>query len=176
MKNFDGKILFLDREDINTDEIIPAKYLTASTKESLKLHLLEDLKLDKFDYKKDVNDKNVIITRSNFGCGSSREHAVWAFEENNINVIIATNFARIFKKNMCNCGLLAIELPANVIDNLFDKYSNSEAVAKIDLTNKKIKIIVDDNIVLEISFDLPKFDEELIKTGGWIDFAENRYT
>jgi len=175
MKSFEGKILFLDRDDINTDEIIPAKYLTTSTKESLKPHLLEDLKLDKFDYKKDIDDKNIVIARSNFGCGSSREHAVWAFEENNINVIIAPNFARIFRKNMYNCGLLAIELPPNVIDNLFNKYSSSETNIKIDLVNRKINIIVNSDIVLKIDFELSKFDEELIKTGGWIDFAEKRY-
>ncbi len=175
MKNFGGKILFLDRDDINTDEIIPAKYLTTSTKESLKPHLLEDLKLDKFDSKKDIDNKGVVISKANFGCGSSREHAVWAFEENNINVVIALNFARIFRKNMYNCGLLAIELPKATIDELFKLYSNSDAEAKIDLANKKINIVVNNNTVKQIDFQLSSFDEELIKTGGWLDFAEKRY-
>ena len=102
MKNFNGHVLFLDRSDINTDEIIPAKYLTEITKQALKPHLLEDLKLSGFDSQRDVDGKHVIITRSNFGCGSSREHAPWALEVNNIHLVIAENFARIFRQNMFN--------------------------------------------------------------------------
>ena len=75
MKEFKGKVLFLDRSDINTDEIIPAKYLTEIEKSAMGPHLLEDLKLDGFDPANDINGKSVIITRENFGCGSSREHA-----------------------------------------------------------------------------------------------------
>lgn len=80
MKNFNGKILFLDRSDINTDEIIPAKYLTELTKAALKPYCLEDLNLPGFDPKKDIAGKSVIVTRANFGCGSSREHAPWVLE------------------------------------------------------------------------------------------------
>ena len=104
MKQFGGAVLFLDRSDINTDEIIPAKYLTENTKQALKPYLLEDLKLEGFDSKKDIVGKKVIITRENFGCGSSREHAPWALEVNGIYVVVATNFARIFRQNMYNCA------------------------------------------------------------------------
>jgi len=89
MKTFNGEVLFLDRDDINTDEIIPAKYLTEDTKEALKPHLLEDLKLKGFDPLRDINGKGAVLTRANFGCGSSREHAPWAFEVNGINIVIA---------------------------------------------------------------------------------------
>ena len=75
MKDFNGKILFLDRDDINTDEIIPARYLTEITKQALQPHLLEDLNLEEFDPRTDIPGKSVIISRANFGCGSSREHA-----------------------------------------------------------------------------------------------------
>ncbi|MBN1469695.1 MAG: 3-isopropylmalate dehydratase small subunit, partial [Fusobacteriaceae bacterium] len=104
MKKFQGKVLFLNRKDINTDEIIPAKYLTEITKDALKPFLLEDLKLEDFSPKEDIKDKQIIITRENFGCGSSREHAPWALEVNGINVVIAESFARIFRQNMYNCG------------------------------------------------------------------------
>ena len=116
MKQFGGQVLFLDRSDINTDEIIPAKYLTEISKQALKPYLLEDLKLDGFDSKADVPGKKVIITRENFGCGSSREHAPWALEVNGINVVVAPNFARIFRQNMYNCGMLAIELSERDVD------------------------------------------------------------
>ena len=100
MKQFGGAVLFLDRSDINTDEIIPAKYLTEISKQALKPYLLEDLKLEGFNPKTDVAGNKVIITRENFGCGSSREHAPWALEVNGIYVVVATNFARIFRQNM----------------------------------------------------------------------------
>jgi len=109
MKEFSGQALFLDRNDINTDEIIPAKYLTENSKEALKPHILEDLHLEGFDAGKDLAGKNIIVTKSNFGCGSSREHAVWVFEVNDINVVIAESFARIFRQNMFNCGMLLLQ-------------------------------------------------------------------
>ena len=89
-KTFGGPSIFLDRGDINTDEIIPAKYLTEVTKEALKPYCLEDLSLDGFDPKGDkLANARVIVTRENFGCGSSREHAPWVFEVNEIHTVIA---------------------------------------------------------------------------------------
>ena len=117
MKTFGGPALFLDRSDINTDEIIPAKYLTEITKEDLKPYMLEDLKLDGFEPKSEKTRKaRVIVSRANFGCGSSREHAPWVFEVNGITAVIAESFARIFRQNMFNCGMVAIELPREMID------------------------------------------------------------
>ena len=123
MKSFSGNVLFLDRADINTDEIIPAKYLTEITKEALKPHLLEDLCLEGFLPGKSTLDKQVVVTRANFGCGSSREHAPWAFEVNGIHVVIAESFARIFRQNMFNCGMLAVELPEDAIADLFARFA-----------------------------------------------------
>ena len=174
MKNFGGKVLFLDRDDINTDEIIPAKYLTEITKEALKPYLLEDLMLDGFDPKKDIQDKAVIITRSNFGCGSSREHAPWALEVNNINVVLATSFARFFRQNMFNCGMMAIELSEDVIDNLFKKYSNSEAIVDFDLDKKELTIS-NDKISDTFKFEISHFDDALVHAGGWVEYADKNY-
>ena len=119
MKDFNGKVLFLDRSDINTDEIIPARYLTEITKEALKPYLLEDLSLKGFDPTSDIVENAVVLTRANFGCGSSREHAPWAFEVNGINIVIGESYARIFKQNMFNCGMMAVELPKDAIYRLF---------------------------------------------------------
>src|SRR5512136_528050 len=119
MKTFGGPVLFLDRSDINTDEIIPAKYLTEVEKEALRPYLLEDLKLDGFDAAGPWRGKaRVIVTRANFGCGSSREHAPWALEVNGITCVIAESYARIFRQNMFNCGMLAIELPKETISGI----------------------------------------------------------
>ncbi|MFP4385216.1 MAG: 3-isopropylmalate dehydratase small subunit, partial [Spirochaetia bacterium] len=88
MNKFHGKVLYLDRSDINTDEIIPAKYLTEISKEALKPHLLEDLDIPGFDPASDITEKAIILTRDNFGCGSSREHAPWALAVNGIQVVV----------------------------------------------------------------------------------------
>ena len=123
MKDFNGKVLFLNRSDINTDEIIPARYLTEITKEALKPNLLEDLSLEGFDPTSDIEKNSVVLTRANFGCGSSREHAPWAFEVNDINIVIGESYARIFKQNMFNCGMMAVELPKDAIDRLFTEFA-----------------------------------------------------
>ena len=127
MKEFNGKILFLDRADINTDEIIPAKYLTEINKIALKPFLLEDLTLKGFSHPEDISDVNVIVTRANFGCGSSREHAPWALEMNGINIVIAENFARIFRQNMFNCGMMAVSLSVGTIESIFTKFMGDES-------------------------------------------------
>lgn len=174
MKKFNGKVLFLDKNDINTDEIIPAKYLTEITKEALKPYLLEDLILDGFDNEEDIKDKAVVITRENFGCGSSREHAPWALEVNGINVVIAESFARIFRQNMYNCGMLAIDLPKETIDSLFNNYAGKDTFIEIDLDNNKI-LVSSQGKSEEIDFKIGGFDKVLVKEGGWIGYAESNY-
>ena len=173
MKAFKGKVLFLDRSDINTDEIIPAKYLTENTKEALKPHILEDLHLDGFDAEKDIAGKNIIVTKSNFGCGSSREHAVWVFEVNDINVVIAESFARIFRQNMFNCGMLAIELPRNDIDTIFSL--GKDTVISIDLEQNMIVAENGQGKKEVIPFELNPFDRELVLAGGWLAYADTKY-
>lgn len=174
MKNFDGSVLFLDRSDINTDEIIPAKYLTEITKEALSPYLLEDLKMDGFSPADDIGGKSVVITRANFGCGSSREHAPWAFEVNGINLVIAESFARIFRQNMFNCGMMAVELPAEKIDHLFKTYAGKNATLKTDF-DKGIFVIESEGRSEEIEFDISDFDRSLVGAGGWVDFADKNY-
>ena len=173
MKDFKGKALFLDRNDINTDEIIPAKYLTENTKEALKPHILEDLHLEGFDAAKDIAGKNIIVTKSNFGCGSSREHAVWVFEENDINVVIAESFARIFRQNMFNCGMLAIELPKNEINTIFAL--GKDVAVSVDLKQNKIVAENGEGEKKLISFELNPFDRELVLAGGWLPYADKKY-
>ena len=174
MKNFNGKILFLDRSDINTDEIIPAKYLTESSKAALKPYCLEDLILEGFDPKKDLADKSVVVTRANFGCGSSREHAPWALECNGINLVIAENFARIFRQNMFNCDMLAISLDAAKIDALFRDFSAGEAFLEMDLAGKKFTVTGSGKKAV-FDFEIGDFDLDLVKAGGWVSYADARY-
>ena len=174
MKNFSGKVLFLDRSDINTDEIIPAKYLTEITKKAMGPHLLEDLNMEEFDVKKDLEGISVIITRENFGCGSSREHAPWALEVNDINLVIAPNFARIFRQNMFNCGMMAVEISAEKVDELFKAFKGKETTVATDFDEKKFTVKSDDKEI-DFDFSISGFDEELVKAGGWVDYADSNY-
>jgi 3-isopropylmalate/(R)-2-methylmalate dehydratase small subunit len=174
MKTFGGPVLFLDRSDINTDEIIPAKYLTENTREALTPYLLEDLKVPGFDPKKDLAGKRAIVTRANFGCGSSREHAPWALEMNNITVVIAGSFARIFRQNMYNCGLLAVELPAAELDALFVKFAGKDTTLEVNVTEAAL-IFTAIHEKKNVSFVLKDFDRALIEAGGWVEYAAERY-
>ena len=178
MKAFGGPAIFLDRSNINTDEIIPAKYLTEISKTALKPHLLEDLLLDgkPFDYQGlEMTRARVVITRANFGCGSSREHAVWAFEVNDINVVIAESFARIFRQNMFNCGILAVEIDPLQLDILFAM----EGKLTIDMDLEKDQLIAssDDPAQKNVtcSFVVNAFDKELVAAGGWLAYADSHY-
>jgi 3-isopropylmalate/(R)-2-methylmalate dehydratase small subunit len=178
MKEFGGPAIFLDRNDINTDEIIPAKYLTEISKTALKPHLLEDLLLDgrPFEARSPaMQQARVVISRANFGCGSSREHAVWAFEVNDINVIVAESFARIFRQNMFNCGILAIELAKASLDLLFAMQGNIEV--KVDLQQNTMTALSDSpgQAPVTCAFQLNSLDRDLVASGGWLAFADQHY-
>jgi len=136
--------------------------------------LLEDLKLEGFDPKLDIKGKSVIITRENFGCGSSREHAPWALEVNNINLVIAPGFARIFRQNMFNCGMLAIELLTDQIDDIFDKFSKIDCKIEVDINSCEL-MIESANLTQTIKFNISQFDKALVQTGGWVDYADTHY-
>jgi 3-isopropylmalate/(R)-2-methylmalate dehydratase small subunit len=174
MKNFSGNVLFLDRSDINTDEIIPAKYLTEISKQALKPYLLEDIQLEDFDSRRNINGKKVIITRANFGCGSSREHAPWALEVNGIHLVIAENFARIFKQNMFNCGMMAVELPGPAIDRIFKEFAGRQTHLETDLNTNTFTLTAQ-GLSQEVPFSISDFDRSLVMTGGWVEYADSKY-
>ena len=178
MKQFGGKVLFLDRSDINTDEIISSKYLTEVSKMALKPYLFEDLKVEGFNPKSDIPGKTVIITRDNFGCGSSREHAVWALEVNGISVVVASGFARIFKQNMYNCGMMAIEVSKKDIDDMFRTFSDKDVECSVVIDKEentaKVKLI-SGSLSKSYYFHLEGIEKELVYDEGWIGYAEKKF-
>ena len=176
MNDFGGQILFLDRSNINTDEIIPAKYLTEIEKDALKPHLFEDLNIEGFDPQNSLlEDTAVIVTRENFGCGSSREHAVWALEVNRFKLIISRSFARIFRQNMFNCGLMAIELSNEIITELFNHKDKKNISCSVDIEKKQLQFHEAVTSFLKVNFSMDSFYEELIKAGGWVEYADKKY-
>jgi len=177
MKQFGGTVLFLDRSDINTDEIIPAKYLTEISKAALKSHCLEDLKLPRFEASRDVGGKGVLVSRANFGCGSSREAAPWALEANGMNLVVAESFARIFRQNMYNCGMIAAELPKAALDLLFSRFAGEKTSVEVDLSSKELTFSAAGGSVppMTVPFILSEFETALVEAGGWVEFAAKKY-
>jgi len=175
MKSFGGPVLLLDRADINTDEIIPAKYLTEAKKEALKPYLLEDLKLEGFSFTGPWRGTaRVVVSRANFGCGSSREHAPWAFEVNDITCVIAESYARIFRQNMFNGGMLAIELEPAAIDEIFALGKKGVLSCAVDVGSRTLTFSWTGGSK-QVSFALAPFDEALVRSGGWVEFADKKY-
>ena len=174
MKSFDGHVLFLDRGDINTDEIIPARYLSATSKAELGPHCLEDLELEGFDPGRDLADKSAILARQNFGCGSSREHAPWALDLNGIRAVVAPSFARIFRGNMFNGGLLAIELAPEAIDGLFRDFGGTKTHLSVDWAGQEL-VFAAPGLERRFPLGLGDFERALVEAGGWVEYASTHY-
>jgi 3-isopropylmalate/(R)-2-methylmalate dehydratase small subunit len=146
------------RDHINTDEIIPARYLNTDNEAELASHCLEDL--DKEFFNK-VKEGDVIVAGDDFGCGSSREHAVWAIRGAKVQTVIAKSFARIFYRNAINNGIYIIESVDAV-----EKINDGDEV-EIDYKNGLIK---NKTAGTDISFKpLPDFALEIIKDGGLLE-------
>ncbi|MEJ5359981.1 MAG: 3-isopropylmalate dehydratase small subunit [Desulfobacterales bacterium] len=175
MKTFGGSARFLDRADINTDEIIPARYLTEVERAALKPFLLEDLRLEGFDPQRDLAGCEALIARANFGCGSSREHAAWALEVNGIRLVVAPSFARIFRQNMFNGGLLALELPAAAIDGLFRRFARRPGIRAVADLEAGLLEVGGEGEVERVPFELGGFERALLEAGGWLEYADRRY-
>ncbi|MDR0597555.1 MAG: 3-isopropylmalate dehydratase small subunit [Treponema sp.] len=173
MKHFGGRVLFLDRSDINTDEIIPARYLTENAKEDLKPYLLEDLRLPGFT-PADAAGKGAILARANFGCGSSREHAPWALEVNGITMVIGESFARIFRQNMYNCGMIAAEIPAPALEELFREFKGTDTSLAVDIEKGTLSFSGGGK-TKTVSFALNEFEKALVEAGGWVEYAAAHY-
>lgn len=107
MKAAHGRV-FKYGDNVDTDVIIPARYLNSSDPKELATHCMEDI--DK-DFVKNVNEGDIIVANKNFGCGSSREHAPLSIKASGVSCVIAETFARIFYRNAINIGLPIIECP-----------------------------------------------------------------
>jgi 3-isopropylmalate/(R)-2-methylmalate dehydratase small subunit len=149
--------------DVNTDAIIPARYLNVSDPAELAKHCMEDIDQD-FVNKVQVGD--VIMATTNFGCGSSREHAPLAIKASGISCIIAKSFARIFFRNAINIGLPLLECSQAV-----DKTEAGD-ILEVDLASGKIN-----NLASGLEFTAspyPDFMAELISDGGLIEHTKKR--
>ncbi len=149
--------------DINTDVIIPARYLNMSQPEELAQHCMEDIDRD---FIKRVRPGDIIMATTNFGCGSSREHAPLAIKAAGVSCVIAETFARIFFRNAINIGLPLLECAEAV------EKTESGDILEIDLASGGIK-----NLTRNLMFTAqpyPPFMAELIATGGLANYTRKR--
>ena len=157
-----GKAHVYNKNHINTDEIIPARYLNTDKEEELAKHAMEDLDQN---FIKKVKKGDFIVAGENFGCGSSREHAVWALRGAGIKAVIADSFARIFFRNCINNGFYAIEAKG-----LSKEIKNGDEL-EIDVKKGIIKDLRNKKTFKFKPF--PKFALEIINAGGLLNHVKN---
>lgn len=150
-------------DNINTDDIIAAKYLVSTDAEELGKHCLESIKPD---FVNKVSPGDIIVAGKNFGCGSSREHAPLAIKGCGVSAVIAKSFAAIFFRNAINIGLPFLELEE--VDKIQDR-----DVLETDLSSGIIKNITQNQTYKTQAF--PEFLQEIVKQGGLINYIKRRH-
>ena len=153
------------KDDVNTDEIIPARYLNTSDPKELAAHCMEDANAG---FAKEVQAGDLIVAGDNFGCGSSREHAPLAIKTAGVSCVIARTFARIFFRNAINIGLPILECPEAAAD-----ISEGDEV-EVDLEGSRIS-----NLATGRSFPVQPFPvemREIIAVGGLMEFVKHKLT
>lgn len=163
-ETFIDKAIPLDLDNVDTDMIIPAQHLTSTTKTGYGKWLFSNLKnmYPRFIFNdKNYNQHSILISKNNFGCGSSREHAVWALQQYGIKAIICSSFSDIFYNNAAKNGLLLIKLEEKKVNFLLDITLENYAVAMtIDLENQEIKCYGS-----TFSFEYDKFRKHCLING-----------
>ncbi len=167
-------------ENVDTDQIIPARFLKATTREGFGDNLFADWRYEKDgSLKKDfilnnpVYKGNVLVAGKNFGSGSSREHAAWAIAGYGFKVVISSFFADIFKNNALNNGVLPVVVSSDFLTELFDTvHNNSQATITIDLDNQQVTNNVNGK---SERFDMNAYKKECLLSGfDDIDYLLNR--
>ena len=149
--------------NVDTDVIIPARYLNISDPLELAKHCMEDIDAD---FLKKMVRGDIIVAGTNFGCGSSREHAPLAIKTAGVSCVIAKSFARIFFRNAINIGLPLLE-SVEAVDN-----TNNGDTLEIDLSTGKIKNVTNGKTFSAKPY--PEFMSELINAGGLVEYTKKR--
>ena len=197
-KLINGVVATIDRDNIDTDQIIPTEYLKSIKKFGYEDYLFDGwryLDKGKLGISSKEREKNkefilnnspydsasVLLTRDNFGCGSSREHAVWALRDFGIRAVIASSFGDIFYNNCFKNGVLPITLSKNDVENLFQAFESSSSNSEIFLEKKLLKyndseiaFEVDNNLLERIIFGLDDVDITLRNKEAISAYEEKR--
>ena len=194
----DGIVGYIDRDNIDTDQIIPTEYL-----KSIKKFGFEDYLIDGWRYHDDgrlgvkkeereinedfilnkapFNESKILLARDNFGCGSSREHAVWALRDFGIKAVIASSFGDIFYNNCFKNGVLPIQLEKDQIEELFQTIKDKILELSVDLhkriitiCDKEVSFDLEDHLIDRIIYGLDDVDITLKSKDKIFNFEKNR--
>ena len=193
-----GLVACIDRDNIDTDQIIPTEYLKSIKKFGFEDYLfdgwryLDDGKLGITKEQRQINEDfilnnapydqaSILLTRDNFGCGSSREHAVWALRDFGIKTVIASSFGDIFYNNCFKNGVLPIKLSKEQIEELFSQTQDTSNEITVSLDAKKLTIAaveysfeVEDNLLERIIYGLDDVDITLQDKDVIKEFEDSR--
>ena len=193
-----GLVASIDRDNIDTDQIIPTEYLKSIKKFGFEDYLfdgwryLDDGKLGVTKEQRKINEDfilnnapydqaSILLTRDNFGCGSSREHAVWALRDFGIKIVIASSFGDIFYNNCFKNGVLPIKLSKEQIEELFSQTQDATNEITVSLDAKKLtsaaveySFEVEDNLLERIIYGLDDVDITLQDKDVIREFEESR--
>ena len=159
----EGSVLAIPRANIDTDQIIPARYLTTIDSGGMGDHLFEGLPGGEALLASRPG-ACILVTGDNFGCGSSREHAAWALKERGFRAVIAPSFARIFGENAYNNGVVPIALPAEIVDRL----ANAPAL-RIDVEAQTIE-----GPGARVTFELDPLRKQFVLGGGFLNYLAGK--
>ena len=169
-KKLSSKLTPLNIENIDTDQIIPARFLKAVTREGFGDNLFRDWRYDNHDNsiddfilnKTDFNSQ-ILLAGRNFGCGSSREHAAWSIYDYGFRVVVSSFFADIFKNNALNNGLLVVQIRQNILDEIFNKLIKYPSLTfNVDLNDQKF---YSDDGVFEEKFEINEYNKTCLLNG-----------
>lgn len=166
-----SKVLPIPASNVDTDQIIPARYLTGISKTGLGVHLFEDLPNSPLNEEKYAGAE-IILTKENFGCGSSREHAAWSILDKGYKAVIAISLARIFEENCYNNGLVPIKLTEEQVEELFKAQEAGEEF-EVDVEKQELNYSINGE-AKTINFELDKLKKEFILKGGFLKFLDSK--
>ena len=157
-------------ENIDTDQIIPARFLKATTREGFGENLFRDWRYDKegnpkadFVMNSPIYSGQILIAGKNFGCGSSREHAAWAIDGAGFRAVVSSFFADIFRNNALNNGLLPVTVSEQMLEAIFAAVNvNPKAELKIDLPAQTIEIVGTEH---KESFEIAPYKKQCLVNG-----------
>lgn len=150
-------------DNVDTDVIIPARYLNSSDPEHLRQHCMEDIDAD---FAGSVSKGDIMVAGKNFGCGSSREHAPVAIKASGISLVIAESFARIFFRNCINVGLAILECP-----------EAAKAIEKGDIVSADFDTGIIENVTKNEKYQskpFPDFINGIIRSGGLVEYTKEK--
>lgn len=157
-------------ENVDTDQIIPARFLKATTRDGFGENLFRDWRYDNNDepipdfvLNQGINSGSILVAAKNFGSGSSREHAAWAIHDYGFKVVVSSFFADIFKGNALNNGLLPVQISEGFLEKIFEAIEKDPATKlKVDLVNQEITLLTTGD---KEGFEINSYKKECLLNG-----------